>query len=115
MLPIMLLMMQKMENALYLIFPFLIGVPAMLLAALVFVPVEYRLDGMGAAGWKTLVVPLVGGLVFMAAMLTIRLSMGQMSAEVKAMLLPGLAVNFLLGAILGLLWRLSDWIYARVF
>ncbi len=114
-LPIMLLMTQKTENLLYLIFPFLLGVPAMVLVAVVFVPVEYGLEAMGATGWKVLAVPLVGGLVFASALLVWRFSMGSMSAEMKAMLVPGLLMNFGLGAVLGLIWRLSDWVYGRFF
>jgi hypothetical protein len=109
-LPVLLLMLSRIENVLYLVLPFLFGIPAMLLVALVLAPVELAL---GSAGLKNMVVPLVGGLAFMAAMFVWRFAIGSVTAAVAEMLPSFLLINFAIGAGVGVLWRVSDWVYGR--
>ena len=104
---------------LVLIVPFFLAPPLGLSALLVFAPIERYLDARGLGHLKNAGVPLLGGaevavlatalLVLLAAFEPGRTRRPRNALTVRQRLPRVLAMGGTLGAVGGLLWRLSDW------
>ena len=111
---------RRAEGLIWLMFPVVGGIPALLGALLIFAPLEGYLNARGLGHLKNVAIPLAGTVlivIFTIAVLAVsgnlakslaRISSGGVSA-IGAFVLWSAA-----GAIWGAVWRLSDWIAARV-
>lgn len=109
---------RKSENALWFLFPMFGGVPAILGALFIFVPLEGFLDAQALGHWKNAAVPLAGSLLIFAVVLLRCVVSGHFLSRLQRIFTGEPMWPFLLwsilGAIWGALWRLSDWIVSFV-
>ncbi|MEO1045019.1 MAG: hypothetical protein AAFX04_06230 [Pseudomonadota bacterium] len=106
----------KQQNSMMVVLiPFFGAIPAIIGALLLFVPAEYYLDHIGQSALKNIAIPVIGGtLVFFVTLaiaqkgeissLTDRLSKGKWNDW------AGFVFWVLMGAIWGVLWRLTEWL-----
>ncbi len=107
----------KAEGTLYLIFPMIAAIPAFLIMALVFVPIENLLISNGMATYKNWLVPLVGAIAAGILAVLFQKLLSGASKEATAAFswaspqVWAMAAVFMgFGAVLGFVWRLSDWL-----
>jgi hypothetical protein len=112
---------RRREGLIWLMFPFLWGVPLMLGALVVFAPLERALDERGLGHWKDVGVPLAGAalvagvfaLVAMRAVSSgnphVRRRAAQRFARHPVRQVLTVAAGAVPGAVAGALWRLTDW------
>jgi hypothetical protein len=106
---------RKPENALWFLFPMFGGVPAILGALLVFVPLEGLLQARGLGHLKNVAVPLSGSLFVLIFLFVSCVVSGHFFTRLKRILNGGsqMTVSLLfwsfLGVLWGVSWRLSDW------
>lgn len=106
------------EGMIWMIFPVLFTIPALLGAVLVFAPLEWILNRQGMGHMKNTLVPLAGGLLTPAAFNLLGTVAGWnpgtqlLSRPTATFLSFGLLAA--LGAIWGCYWRLTEWAAERI-
>ena len=111
---------RKPENALWLLFPIFGGIPVVLGALLIFVPIEIYLSARALGHLKNVAIPMAGALLIVIFMVVASIVTGnplkyfsRISKEGMHIVGPILFWS-VLGAIWGALWRLSDYLLGAV-
>ena len=105
----------KAESLLYLILPLVAAVPAIILALVLFWPVEMVLDRMGHPAWKNILIPIIGGTLIFVFTLVLGLYGGNLEELLQriASKPDGSRVTtiwVMLGVGWGIAWRASEWL-----
>ena len=107
---------RKPDNALYLIFPLVGAIPAIVAALVLFVPLESYLDGRGLGHLKNVFVPLAGATVIFIFMIVMGAVWGNPKTMMDKLAHGGVhawgafLVWSVLGALWGLVWRSTEWL-----